>query len=138
VGPGSHYHDPPHGLTLAGERGLIGASASTVFSALWGTSAAPFVFLLHGEEKKEVRMWIKTSVAALGIVGVLAAATPTPTLAQGVHIGPGGVGVDIGRPGWRERHYRAYHGYAYERGRGCRTVTIHRDDGSMKQIRRCD
>ena len=47
--------------------------------------------------------WIKTSVAALGIVGALACATPAPTLAQGVHIGPGGVGVDIGRPGWRER-----------------------------------
>jgi hypothetical protein len=33
---------------------------------------------------------VKTSVAALGIVGALAAATPAPTLAQGVHIGPGG------------------------------------------------
>ena len=84
-------------------------------------------------------MWIKTCVAALGIVGALAVATPAPTLAQGVHIGPGGVGVDIGRPGWRER--RGYHGYAYERGyrrHGCRTVTINRDDGSVKQIRRCD
>ena len=84
-------------------------------------------------------MWIKTSVAALGIVGALAAATPAPTLAQGVYIGPGGVGVDTGRPGWRERHYRD--DYAYERGYrrpGCRTVTIHRDDGSVKQIRRCD
>jgi len=27
-------------------------------------------------------MWIKTSVAALGIVGALAAAIPAPTLAQ--------------------------------------------------------
>jgi hypothetical protein len=88
-------------------------------------------------------MWIKTSLAALGIVGLLAATTPAPTLAQGVYVGPGGVGVDIGRPGWRERHYRDrdYQGYAYDRsfrGSGCRTVTIHRDDGSMKQIRRCD
>ena len=85
-------------------------------------------------------MWIKTSLAALGMLGALAAATPAPTLAQGVYVGPGGVGVDIGRPGWRERD-RAYRGYAYERGfrgRGCRTVTIHRDDGSMKSIRRCD
>jgi len=83
-------------------------------------------------------MWIKTSVAALGIIGALTAATLTPTLAQGVYIGPSGVGVDIGRPGWRERHYRDY---AYERGyrrHGCRTVTINRDDGSVKQIRRCD
>jgi hypothetical protein len=78
---------------------------------------------------------------ALGIGGLLAAATPAPTVAQGVHIGPGGVGIDIGRPGWRERHHRAYRGYAYERGfrgHGCRTVTIERDDGSVKRIRRCD
>jgi hypothetical protein len=86
-------------------------------------------------------MWIKTSLIALGIAGALAAATPAPTLAQGVYIGPGGVGVDLGRPGWRERRDRAYEGYAYERGfrgSGCRTVTIRRDDGRMKQIRRCD
>ena len=86
-------------------------------------------------------MWIKTSLIALGIAGALAAATPAPTLAQGVYIGPGGVGVDLGRPGWRERGDRAYEGYAYDRGfrgSGCRTVTIRRDDGRMKQIRRCD
>ena len=84
-------------------------------------------------------MWIKSALTAIAIVGALASATPAPTLAQGVHIGPGGVGVDVGRPGWRERRDRAYEGYAYERrGSGCRTVTIRRDDGSMKQIRRCD
>ena len=84
-------------------------------------------------------MWIKTSLAALRMMGALAAATPAPTFAQGVYVGPGDVGVDIGRPGWR--HDRGYRGYAYERGfrgHGCRTVTIRRDDGSMKQIRRCD
>jgi ABC-type uncharacterized transport system substrate-binding protein len=67
--------------------------------------------------------------------------SPTPAVAQGVYIGPGGVGVDVGRPGWRERHDRAYRDYAYERDdrrSGCRTVTIERDDGSMKRIRRCD
>ena len=51
-------------------------------------------------------MWIKTSLIALGLAGAMAAGTPAPTLAQGVHIGPGGVGIDIGRPGYRERHYR--------------------------------
>jgi hypothetical protein len=85
-------------------------------------------------------MWIKTSLAALGMMGLVAAATPVPTLAQGVHVGPGGVGIDTGPPpGWRRD--RAYRDYGYERhyrGNGCRTVTIHRDDGSMKQIRRCD
>jgi hypothetical protein len=34
-------------------------------------------------------MWIKTSLAALGMMGALAAATPAPTLAQSVHVGPG-------------------------------------------------
>jgi hypothetical protein len=62
-----------------------------------------------------------------------------------VYIGPGGVGVDVGPPRYRERDY--YRGdysrddYTYERryrGRDCRTITIRRDDGSMKQIRRCD
>ena len=84
-------------------------------------------------------MWLKTSLAALGMMGALAAGTPTPTLALDVHVGPGGVGVDTGRPGWR--HDRAYRAYGYERGsrgNGCKTVTIRRDDGSMKQIRRCD
>ena len=84
-------------------------------------------------------MWLKTSLAALGMMGALAAATPAPTLAQGVYVGPGGVGIDTGRPAYRERHYRD-HSYAYERGRfgGCRTVTIERDDGSVRRIRRCD
>jgi hypothetical protein len=89
-------------------------------------------------------MWIKTSLIALGTATALAAATPAPTLAQGVYIGPGGVGVDVGRPGWRDRdYYRDDYrdDYRYERryrDRGCRTVTIRRDNGSMKQIRRCD
>jgi hypothetical protein len=47
--------------------------------------------------------------------------------------------VDTGRPGWRERRDRDRDAYAYERrGPGCRTVTIERDDGSMKRIKRCD
>jgi hypothetical protein len=86
-------------------------------------------------------MWFKTSLAVLGMTGALAAVSPTPVVAQGVYIGPGGVGVDVGRPGWRERRDRADRDYAYERDNrrpGCRTVTIERDDGSMKRIRRCD
>jgi hypothetical protein len=88
-------------------------------------------------------MWMKTSLAALGMMGALAAATPVPTLAQGVYIGPGGVGIDTGRPAYRERYYRgdrSDRSYAYERGRfgGCRTVTIERDDGSVRRVRRCD
>ena len=87
-------------------------------------------------------MWIRTSLIALGLAGAMAAGTPAPTLAQGVHIGPGGVGIDIGRPGYGERHYRGgvYDDYAYDRRYrgGCRTVTIDRDNGSRRTIRRCD
>ena len=87
-------------------------------------------------------MWIKTSLIALGLAGAMAAAIPAPTLAQGVHIGPGGVGIDIGRPGYRERHYRGsvYDDYAYDRRYrgGCLTVTVDRDNGSRRTIRRCD
>jgi hypothetical protein len=91
-------------------------------------------------------MWFKTSLAVLGMMCALAAVSPTPAVAQGVYIGPGGVGIDTGRPAYRERYYderyydRSDRSYAYERGRfgGCRTVTIERDDGSMKRIRRCD
>lgn len=83
--------------------------------------------------------WITKSLVALGFVGAMAVATPTPTVAQGVYLGGPGVGVEIGRPGYRERYYRGYHDYAYERGRGhCRTVTIERDNGSVRRIRRCD
>jgi hypothetical protein len=86
-------------------------------------------------------MWLKASLIALGMASALAVAAPAPTFAQGVYVGPGGVGVDLGgRPGWRERDYYR-DDYRYERryrDRGCRTVTIRRDDGSMKQIRRCD
>jgi hypothetical protein len=84
-------------------------------------------------------MLVTRTLLAVGFVGAIALASPAPTLAQGVYIGPGGVGLDTGRRGWRERHYRD-HDYAYERGRfgGCRTVTIERDDGSVRRIRRCD
>lgn len=52
-------------------------------------------------------MWIKASLIAVGFVAATAAATPAPTLAQGVYVGPGGVSVDVGRPRYRER-YRGY------------------------------
>ena len=49
------------------------------------------------------------------------------------------------RVGPQPRYYRedydrpAYRAYGYDRGyRGCRTVTIERDDGSVRRVRRCD
>ena len=70
--------------------------------------------------------------------------TPASSMAQGVVVGvPGVGGVQIGepdRPRYREREYRDDRRYRERevRGSGCRTVTIERDDGSMRRIRRCD
>jgi hypothetical protein len=90
---------------------------------------------------------ITRSMVALGFIGTMAAATATPSLAQGVYLEGPGFGVGVGAPAYREpyyreRYYRGYHDYNYDsrerlRG-GCRTVTIERDDGSFRRIRRCD
>ena len=54
------------------------------------------------------------------------------------HEGLKRAGID---PTSRHRHYDrpGYGSYGYYRGydRGCRTVTIERDDGSVRRIRRC-
>jgi len=54
-----------------------------------------------------------------------------------------GVGVRVGEPGYRDYdrpRYRERGVYRERevRGGGCKTITIQRDDGSMKRIRRCD
>ena len=69
--------------------------------------------------------WITKSLVALGFVGAMVAATPTPTVAQGVYLGGPAGGVEIGRPGYRERHYpRSLVVVAVERGavHACFTV----------------
>jgi len=62
-----------------------------------------------------------------------------------------GVGVRIGEPGYRDYDRPRYREREYDRdrwerrrwrdrevrGEGCRTITIQRDDGSMRRIRRC-
>ena len=89
-------------------------------------------------------------VFAISVAAIMSAAVfaPLPSSAQ-IAVDVPGVGVHIGdRP-----HYRGYNRYdgpvvrerrIYRerdvglRGGDCRTVTIQRDDGSMKRIRRCD
>jgi hypothetical protein len=88
----------------------------------------------------------------LSLASLAAIAAVTPASAQGVYFGAPGVSVGVGVPGpaYREHYYdrpryrvhRHYHdgyadGYAYV-PRGCRTITIRRDDGSIRRIRRCD
>ena len=102
-----------------------------------GTSSTYQHCCLVKYKRKEKTMWIKSSLIALGFAGAMVVSTPAPAPAQGVHVGPGGVSVDVGRPRYRE-HYRGYHDYAYDRRHGgCRTVTIERA-GSTRTIRRCD
>jgi hypothetical protein len=84
---------------------------------------------------------MRTILLGLLAAGGIAIATPVvPASAQvSVDTPVGGVTVghrhhyygDYDRP-----RYRGYH--AYNRAGGCRTVTITRDDGSFKRIRRCD
>jgi hypothetical protein len=75
-------------------------------------------------------------IAASGIAFVAPASAQgfsVDTPVGGMHVGRDrGYYRDYDRPG-----YRAY-GWdrEYRRG-GCRTVTIHRDDGSIKRMRKC-
>ena len=81
----------------------------------------------------------------ISAAALVTAAALTPAFAQLAVDTPVG-GVRIGEPGYRQ-HYRDYdrpivreRRIYRERGVGlnCRTVTVERDDGSMKRIRRCD
>ena len=71
------------------------------------------------------------------------------SFAQGIAVDTPVGGVRIGEPGWRHHHgyydhgpvvreRRIYRDRDVRLGGGCRTVTITRDDGSFKRIRRCD
>jgi hypothetical protein len=76
-----------------------------------------------------------------GVLAVAGFAVVTPASAQFAVDTPMG-GVVVGpQHRYYDRDYdrRAYRAYNYDRGyRGCRTVTIERDDGSVRQVRRCD
>ena len=82
----------------------------------------------------------------VGCAALAAVAVATPASAEGFYFGAPGVSVGVGAPVYRDHHYgydrprygayRHYNSYAYA-PRGCRTVTIQRDDGSVRRIRRC-
>ena len=62
-------------------------------------------------------------------------ATPvTPAAAQGVRVDAPGVHVGVGE---RHRYHERRTYMRDDRFHGCKTVTIRRDDGSVKQIRKC-
>ena len=79
-----------------------------------------------------------------GVLAVAGFAIATP-----ISIAPASAQVGIDTPlggvrvGPHPRYHRdydrpAYRAYGYDRDRGCRTVTIERDDGSVRRVRRCD
>ena len=81
---------------------------------------------------------MKKWIILLAGTAAMTAFAPATSSAQ-IGIDVPGVGVRIGEP-----HHRYYDGPRYrERDvylsrRGCRAVTIERDDGTVKRIRRCD
>jgi hypothetical protein len=48
---------------------------------------------------------------AAGIFGTVVGTGATTAMAQGVYLQGPGFGVDVGRPAYRERHYRGYSDY---------------------------
>ena len=88
----------------------------------------------------------KTLLALAGVAAIataIATFAPTASFAQEFEVDTPVGGVRIGEPGYH-RSYRDWDRPRYRerdvylRGGDCRTVTIQRDDGSMKRIRRCD
>jgi hypothetical protein len=77
---------------------------------------------------------ILLGLLAAAVIAIATVPVVSPASAQVTIETPGG-GVSVGpRPRYREREY-------YEerrRYRGCRTITIRRDDGSVRRVRRCD
>jgi hypothetical protein len=85
---------------------------------------------------------MRTILMGLLAVAGIAIATPVipPASAQVTVETPAGgvrVGHDRDRDYYEHRRYRYYDHHRY-RDHGCRTVTIRRDDGSVRRIRRCD
>jgi hypothetical protein len=70
-------------------------------------------------------------LAVAGLLAPASAQVAIDTPIGGVRVGP--------QPHYRDYDRRGYRSYGYDRGydRGCRTVTIERDDGSVRRVRRC-
>jgi hypothetical protein len=83
---------------------------------------------------------MKNLILVLSAAAGITFLAPAASNAQ-IGIDVPGVGVRIGEPrrDYDRPRYRERRGYREREVRGgCRTVTIERDDGSMRRIRRCD
>jgi len=84
---------------------------------------------------------MRTLLILLGAAAAITFFAPVPSNAQGIGIVVPGVGVQIGepdRPRYRDYERRRFRERQVGYGQGCRTVTIERDDGSVRRIRRCN
>jgi hypothetical protein len=80
---------------------------------------------------------MKTLLILLGAAAAITFYAPAPSNAQGIGIAVPGVGIQIGEPD-RPYERRRFREREVRYGQGCRTVTIERDDGTVRRIRRCD
>jgi len=79
-------------------------------------------------------------ISAAALAALVTFVPTSSSLAQGVVIEGPGVGVRVGEPRrWEERREeRREHRWREREVRGdCRTITIQRDDGSVRRIRKC-
>lgn len=84
---------------------------------------------------------MKQMLILLSAAAAITFYAPTPSNAQGIGIAVPGVGIQIGepnRPRYREHDRSQFREREVRHGQDCRTITIQRDDGSMRRIRRCD
>jgi hypothetical protein len=85
---------------------------------------------------------MKKLLILLGAAAAVIFFAPAPSNAQGgIGFAVPGVGVQIGepdRPRYRDYERRRFREREVGYGRDCRTVTIERDDGSIRRIRRCN
>jgi len=84
---------------------------------------------------------MRTLLILLGAAAAITFFAPVPSNAQGIGIAVPGVGVQIGepdRPRYRDYERRRFREREVGYGQDCRTVTIERDDGSVRRIRRCN
>jgi hypothetical protein len=92
------------------------------------------------QEETLMRTLLLAGVLAVAGFAIAAPISIAPASAQVAVDTPIG-GVRVGPQPRYSRDYDrpAYRAYGYDRGyRGCRTVTIERDDGSVRRVRRCD
>jgi hypothetical protein len=135
-------------LHLRGEHDVFGrrARSRNKKAHLSRNLALPGMLESNAITKEETLMRTLLLAGVLAVAG-FAIATPisiAPASAQVAVDTPLG-GVRVGPQPRYSRDYDrdydrpAYRAYGYDRGyRGCRTVTIERDDGSVRRVRRCD